>query len=245
MRSGFHRAPFVHRVLALGTAVAIVATACGGQSTRPAPIHAEPVRLFDSVTCKPHHDVTTACTIDPREDLAPRARLADCERRCDGGSADACRLFADLLQIGGPDDIDLAAAIHERGCAKGDMGSCDSLGILLQSPSAHRMDLERSFSLFGRACLDGFCFACAHAADLMLFGRGTPRDCAGAVRLHKRVCDQGEGFACLQLGYVMHKGIEGCVEKDDDAARSLADRACSLCGAACGTTLYESLQQTR
>ena len=63
---------------------------------------------------------------------------------------------------------------------------------------AHRFDAE-AFALTERACNGGGPPACTMLGELIIDGRGAPRDEARSAELYRRGCDAGDGRGCQLL----------------------------------------------
>ena len=58
-------------------------------------------------------------------------------------------------------------------------------------------------------------------------GKGVGRDKVRASQLHKKACDEGDGFGCYRLAR-MHERGEGGLKRARGEARRLFQRACDI-----------------
>jgi TPR repeat protein len=179
-----------------------------------------------SIVCRPDPiRRRTRCQIETDPSNRDAGRRT-CERECSSEAPDACVLLAHYLEFGwgGPPDDRRARRLLDVACMAGDRVACDDLGgFLLAPPEA---DTARAFSLFRRACSLGNCFACLHLGEMLLSGRGVPRDCPTAVRLYERACEQDEPWSCARLVRLYDDGAD-CLPPDADKARIARERLCA------------------
>ena len=112
-----------------------------------------------------------------------------------------------------------------QACDRGDMLSCDNLGLVYQAGTDVVPDLARAGDLFQRACDGGMALACSHLGAMYQNGVGVGRDPATAAFLFERACDGGDLLGCVNLG-VSYENGHG-VAQDPALAVSLYEQACN------------------
>jgi TPR repeat protein len=126
-------------------------------------------------------------------------------------------------------------------CAKGDGPSCynvaaNRISDYKQRPNdranadGRNADLKDESTFLEKSCSLGYAVACAHWAekvkDLNL------GDLGQVTKLFTQACSAGEGLGCLGLASMYIGGWPGAhgdgIKKDQRAARTYSERACSL-----------------
>ncbi|MEJ7728503.1 MAG: tetratricopeptide repeat protein [Polyangiaceae bacterium] len=124
------------------------------------------------------------------------------------------------LQATGKDPEREAASFHEKGCTKGYVKSCTSLGSLAQSQG----DSGKAKVLYARACEAGDAGAC----DALASGYATigSKDALQAVVYSRRACELGSGLGCRRLAIALVEG-KGVVANPSQGRQAL-ERSCNL-----------------
>jgi TPR repeat protein len=180
----------------------------------------------------------TPCGDDaPYSVLVARA-VAEQDRACTGGDADACdRLGAGYAEGDGdaqPADPSRSAvyfqrglALHQRACDNADPAGCSALADAYDSGRRGAVrDEARAFAIYDHACehilKPDACFRIGEGYE-----RGTPTSegYARAARIYDHACAANDLDACQGLARLYADG-EG-VTKDEARAAELRDRVCA------------------
>lgn len=125
-------------------------------------------------------------------------------KACDAedGPGAACRELAYRMQM----DKQPARYVElmQRGCDRGDAGSCEALGSTLTvgRPDVPK-DIPRGIALLERACGMGRAFACSSLASALVREKVDPER---GITLLDRSCDRGSTADCGQLAYLYGSG---------------------------------------
>jgi len=123
--------------------------------------------------------------------------LALCDRECDAGSSDRCRLGVNYeFGKGVEKDGVHATALYERSCGMGNVDACVSAGRMYEFHHGVAKDDAKATGYYTRACDLGDPTGCANLAVMLENGRGVPKDLPRAAALYQRACDKGAGLAC-------------------------------------------------
>jgi TPR repeat protein len=117
------------------------------------------------------------------------------------------------------------AEIFAKGCDKGYMEDCVSLGMAYERAEGVPVDLARAVALYRRACEAGESSGCVNLGLGHERGAGVVVDFARASRLYEQVCSNGDVWACSNLGALRARGVPG-VAKDERGAAQMFSRAC-------------------
>jgi TPR repeat protein len=187
-------------------------------------------------------------------DLDPAAAFAGYVAVCDAGGAPGCTSAANMLRKGtapGGADPGRARGMLDTSCAAGDALGCASLAqlyALAGDASAAEGAARRSCDLgeqFGCALARQVAErppapadACAGEASPQCFDRiawmlsvGEAPEKAEAVARLEQLCTGGSQESCVELGYVLSKGVG--VEADPARAVALYEGACPTVPTAC------------
>lgn len=121
-------------------------------------------------------------------------------KACDAedGPGAACRELAYRMQS--DKKTERYAELMQRGCDRGDAGSCESLGgtLTMGRPDLPK-DIPRGLSLLERGCGMGRAFACSNLAMTLVREKVDPER---GITLLERSCDRGNTADCGQLAYL-------------------------------------------
>lgn len=149
------------------------------------------------------------------------------ERACEGGFIWSCWAagWAYESAEGNKRDPVRAAKLLVKACDNGNMGGCNSLGVLLKTGAdGVEPDLERALSLYQKACDGKEMFSCGNLGKMYETGTGVDPDPERAVALFRQVCDSGLMFGCTNLGTMFESGRG--VDLDRGKAVALYRQAC-------------------
>jgi hypothetical protein len=160
----------------------------------------------------------------------PAKGLAVATKGCTLGDSSSCSYVAMIYWqgIGVAPDPARAAKIFDEQCSKKkNMMACANDAVLLYmgAPGVAR-DLVRAQDLAETSCAADMQAGCNLLAGLLL-DRGGAEDIARAARLFDKVCEEGGGAACDNLGQLFRHGANGFVPNLDKAKEKF-DRACKL-----------------
>lgn len=141
----------------------------------------------------------------PGRPPADRAKATEMfTRACDAedGPAAACREAAFELQFA--KQSAKYAELMQRGCDRGDAGSCESLGsaLTMGRPDLTK-DVTRGIALLERACGMGRAFACSTLATSLVREKVDPER---GITLLDRSCARGSRADCSQLAFLYRNG---------------------------------------
>jgi len=124
--------------------------------------------------------------------------LEECERECDGGSADRCRRLAATYALGKGAERDeaRATALYEHACDLGDPSSCVFAGQMREYAHGVPKDDAKAARLYERSCDMHWPAGCYNLAIMYERGTGVPLDRAKAADLYQMTCAAGSSFAC-------------------------------------------------
>jgi TPR repeat protein len=116
-----------------------------------------------------------------------------------------------------------------RACEAGVMHGCMAQAALLERGEGVAKDERRAFSIYRFVCKASSmtnAAGCSKKEQMLLDGRGTPKDAAAAFSsVHQRCTNWGEPNACISLGYMYEKGVG--TKTDHKKAEELFGRYCS------------------
>jgi TPR repeat protein len=190
--------PCSRHLLAPAAVVAFLLSGCAATAPAPATYDVTTVARAGA-----HSGVAFAlptCDALPREG-APA--LADADRRCDQGDANAC-FDASLRYVCGagvPRDDRAAAERADRACGGGNVPSCATAGALFLR-SIDPQDQARAMHALLSGCSGSSGDACNNLAVAMTQGIGTPVDERGALYIFDRLCKQGYDGSCRNAATV-------------------------------------------
>jgi uncharacterized protein len=146
-------------------------------------------------------------------------------RACDAedGPGAACRELGFRLQF--EKQTPRYVELMQRGCDRGDAGSCETLGNTLTAgrPDFPK-DVPRGIALLERACGMGRAFACSNLATSLIREKVDPER---GTTLLERSCDRGSRSDCSQLAYLYRSG-GGPEGKSPAKALEYELRGCAL-----------------
>jgi TPR repeat protein len=164
------------------------------------------------------------------KDKAAKMFLSACD--AEDGPGEACREAAFPLQV--EKQWGRYTELMQRGCDRGDAGSCDSLGSTLTQgrPPELPKDVKRGIALLESACGMGRQWACSTLATSLIREKV---DAERGLSLLERSCDRGGIGDCGQLAFLYGQG-QAPGGKSPTKALEYEVKACDL-GAAfsCGT----------
>lgn len=164
----------------------------------------------------------------------PASRVAY-QRACELGSGLACARGGELFErgVGGDKDAATSTRMYQRAHAllapscPGDAGGCYVLGWLYDEGRGVAKDPKRAIDAYRNGCTSGSGDACTQLAE-RLDGN---KDVDGANDALEKACNRYDnGDACRRLAERL-----ATANKDRDRAFALAQRACTLDPAHCGT----------
>jgi TPR repeat protein len=174
---------------ATAAALLLALVACkGNEENRAAPTEGVPVSAPSALTI--------ANAMGSCDDVAV------CERDCNGGHGDACRLLAVTYEFGKSDagrNETLGTKYFDRACALGDAPGCVSSGQMHEYAHGVPKDDTEAAAAYARACTLGWQVGCANWAIMLENGRGVEKDVAKAKGLYDGACKAGAGLACERL----------------------------------------------
>jgi TPR repeat protein len=178
----------------------------------------------------------------PDRQKAQKVFTSACE--AEDGPGAACREAAFDLQF--QKQWKRYAELMQRGCDRGDAGSCESLGsTLTQGRTDFPKDVPRGIALLERACGMGRAFACSTLAVSLIREKVDPQR---GLTLLERSCDRGGTGDCGQLSFI-YRGSQAPGGKSPAKALEYDVKACDLgsvsaCGMA-GKSLVEGKEVKR
>lgn len=124
---------------------------------------------------------------------------------------------------------------YRKGCAKGDMGDCASLGWHYRwGKKGIKRNDKRALALFEKACKGGDDYGCYYLGEMYEFGVHVSKSYKKAAELYKKSCDTKAGPGCSSLGALYQRG-KG-VNRSGKRAGELYAKACSASvGSACNS----------
>lgn len=174
-----------------------------------------------------------------------RAVVADCQRACDAGDAEACKSWAARFEregCGVSVDLLRAVALYEKACALGSMDACSSAAQLYRGwrPEPTRdygsqqppIDHAKEVALYERACnlknRNVDTVACRELSDLLMDGKFITRNPKRAIILLEYLCQNhardGVGSnACSDLVGIFSDGTKKNRTRARFYERKLAD----------------------
>jgi TPR repeat protein len=174
---------------ATATALLLALVACkGNEENRSTPTEGVPVSAPSALTI--------ANAMGSCDDVGV------CERDCNGGHGDACRLLAVTYEFGKSDagrNETLGTKYFDRACALGDAPGCVSSGQMHEYAHGVPKDDTEAAAAYARACTLGWQVGCANWAIMLENGRGVEKDIAKAKGLYDSACKAGAGLACERL----------------------------------------------
>jgi hypothetical protein len=178
----------------------------------------------------------------------------------DGESGWACNDLGLLIADGRVGDRSKAESTFRRACDLGFVTGCENMRLvsagldqLQQAPpglsdfpvllvqGTERRD-ESPFSLYGRACDQGWMTACERLGLAYLEGQGAPHDPQQAATLFEKACAGAVPTACASLGYQFRQGIG--VLADEARSINYLKKACGLGMAAACRWLSEACHES-
>jgi len=178
----------------------------------------------------------------------------------DGESGWACNDLGLLIADGRVGDRSKAESTFRRACDLGFVTGCENMRLvsagldqLQQAPpglsdfpvllvqGTERRD-ESPFSLYGRACDQGWMTACERLGLAYLEGQGAPHDPQQAATLFEKACAGAVPTACASLGYQFRQGIG--VLADQVRSIKYLKKACGLDMAAACRWLSEACHES-
>jgi hypothetical protein len=152
-------------------------------------------------------------------------------RRCDEGSADACRQLgeAHLHGRGVERQEELARDLFERACSGGAAAACTQLGLLHHDPYRRgaaqpaRAAQETALALFVRACEGGHAEGCRLSAYTQELLRALEE--RATAPLYRRACDLGDERACETVASYLAWG-QGGLTRNPARAVAIRERLC-------------------
>lgn len=109
-------------------------------------------------------------------------------------------------------------------CSRGDLGSCNNLGLAYSQGAGVAKDEARAAELYKKACDGGHAGGCNNLAAKHFFGVAGQRDLAAAAASTTRACDLGDALGCANLGNDYANGWG--VPKDGARAVALSKQGC-------------------
>jgi uncharacterized protein len=159
----------------------------------------------------------------------PEKALVLANKGCTLGDSPSCSYVGMIYWqgLGVTADPARAAKIFDEECAKKDQMACANDAVLLYmgAPGVVR-DLVRARELAETSCSANMQAGCNLLAGLLL-ERGGVEDIERAARLFDKVCEEGGGAACDNLGQLYRHGANG-LAPNLDRAKEKFDRACKL-----------------
>lgn len=150
-------------------------------------------------------------------------------KACEGEVMSGCSFLGAFLQdgLGGPKDVNGAAALYRRACYNDYKGACYNLGQLLyNNRSDDPEDLAEARKMFAMGCEAGFADSCNNQAVMLKFGEGGESDLVTARALFSQACEAKRVDACANSGYMMLIGEGG--PKQVEMASQHLQAACDL-----------------
>jgi TPR repeat protein len=169
--------------------------------------------------------VTGAALCIPQH-LEAQEEVAQLERDCDAGKAQACVGLGDHHTRGAPlteDDWRRAASFYEQGCNLGDRMGCWHLGRIYEHGYGVTQDSARAVLVYQQACDLELSSGCAAGARLTAVTGASP-DSTRYPGFLEKGCDLGRGDHCLVLGLMYDVGRR--VPKDTARANELFKMGC-------------------
>lgn len=134
-------------------------------------------------------------------------------RGCKAGDGTACADAAKLYASGSTGEANQgpkAFEMYQLGCTAGQPGSCFEAAQLAEGRMGVKKDSAVLVGLYEVGCDNGGGAACGQIAHLTLYGKeGVSRDRDEGVRLARRGCRAGDGWACYLTGLAYQKGWVG------------------------------------
>jgi TPR repeat protein len=122
------------------------------------------------------------------------------ESSCWRGGANACfavGLYAERGVKGFAKDLALAARAYVRGCAAGEIVSCNNLANAVYYGDGVAQDFVRAAKLYEKACAAGEAVGCANVGFISEYGDGVPADVKIAAEMYRVGCAGGSSYSCV------------------------------------------------
>lgn len=168
----------------------------------------------------------------PPADKAKAEEMFTKACNAEDGPGAACREAAYPMQM--EKKYDRFVELMQRGCDRGDAGSCESLGAALTYGRGSDLpkDVTRGLALLERACGMGRQFACSSLATSLMREKVDP---ARGLALLERSCERGTIGDCTQLAFAYRTG-QAPGGKSPAKAQEYEIEACELgASGACAT----------
>ena len=145
---------------------------------------------------------------------------------CKAGDGTACADAGKMFASGATSDPmgdNKAFDMFSEGCALGEPGACFEAAQLAEARlSISDNELVR---LYADGCNNGGGAACGQIAHLTVYGKeGVTKDREEGIRLARRGCRAGDGWACYLTGTAYQRGWTG--ERDWEQAAGAFQQAC-------------------
>jgi hypothetical protein len=154
--------------------------------------------------------------------------VADSERQCRQGDAEACHdaSIRYMCGVGADRDFAKAASFGAKACELGSTVSCGTAGTFYLGLLANsKMDGARAVPLLQKGCDGDFSQSCNGLALAYWRGLGVPANPGKALELFDVACKQDVMAACANQAFLLATGAPG-VPRDPQKAGMLAARAC-------------------
>ncbi|MBN1607445.1 MAG: SEL1-like repeat protein [Polyangiaceae bacterium] len=163
-----------------------------------------------------------------------KAALAELDRACQHGSAEACAASGELRTHGlygvskdpalAKTALDRAVSLFQEQCNGNQPAACAALGYFNAMGLGVAKNAGRAAELFRKACDGGAAAGCARLGHAYRLGEGVPKKTKDAVELLQKACDADNARGCAELGSMLAKG-QG-IARDTERAAELAKKGC-------------------
>ncbi len=193
------------------------------EGAAPPPKAAAATENKPDVVC-PEGLVATDGKCAPKTGAAPHDctitdTIEECTAQCDKGSGESCGMaslyYAIGLSVPAADPVK-ALDFAQKGCAKDDDSSCDSVADDLMTK-----DKPKGLELYRKTCYNTYAPSCISLGRIYT-GDG---DATKGVRFFKRACDAGDAIGCTESARLYAKGGTG-LKADMGKAVPLFASAC-------------------
>jgi TPR repeat protein len=162
-------------------------------------------------------------------DRGPKAAMSFYEKACDGGLADGCFNFAEMLFTGGKDvEVDKAksAQLYATACDGGTAKACAQLARMNEHGDGTVHDMHQALALYEQACNGAVAESCTHLGVHYFKMESAHEAKVKAVSFFQTACENNDAKGCLWLGWA-YENNEG-VKTDKFKAFDLYKKSCDL-----------------
>lgn len=147
----------------------------------------------------------------------PTVTLADLEKGCARGDAEACVDYGFNLETTDPEK---AVAVYRTACTKGTLAACSNLALMLRDARGAPKNFDEAARVAKKACDGGNVPGCLHLALV----KDAANDFAGATAAYEHACKLKVQSACTNLAVNLLKGAG--IKRDEKRGVTLLEQSC-------------------